>query len=62
MMDIVITLVFSIVMLLFMLYPGIKITDFLYKKISLSKKYYNLIVFFTVILLSLLLGIFLKFF
>jgi len=60
-MDIVITLVYSIVMLLFMIYPSIKITDILYEKFNFSKKYYNITMVFLTIFFSLFVGIFLKF-
>ncbi len=60
MIDIVVTLVFSIVMLLFMAFPAIKIVEFLETKISLSQKSKNLLIITITILLSLAIGLFLK--
>ncbi|MGD9639511.1 MAG: hypothetical protein AB7U85_10750 [Alphaproteobacteria bacterium] len=61
MIDFVLTLVFSIVMLLFMVFPAMKITEWLNKKFSLSKTWYNGLTFLFTVLLSLLVGIFLRF-
>ncbi len=60
MIDIVVTLVFSIVMLLFMAYPAIKIVEFLETKINLSQKRKNILIITITILLSLAIGLFLK--
>ena len=60
MIDIVVTLVFSIVMLLFMAFPAIKIVEFLETKISLSQKSKNLLIIIITIILSLAIGLFLK--
>ncbi len=55
-------LVFSVVLLFFMAYPAIKITEFLKEKINFSKRVENIILIFNIILLSLIVGGFLKFF
>jgi hypothetical protein len=60
--DIVITLVFSIVMLLFMAYPAIKIVEYIDVKRPLSQKNKNILVVVTTILLSLIVGIFLRYY
>jgi len=60
--DIVVFLVFSIVMLLFMAYPAIKITEVLEKKFEIIKKAKNFIILLITIILSLIVGAFLKFF
>jgi len=58
--DIVVTLVFSIVMLLFMAFPAIKIVEFLETKINLTQKRKNLLIIVITIILSLAIGLFLK--
>jgi len=58
--DIVITLVFSIVMLMFMAYPAIKIVEFIESKKELSQNTKNSLTVIFTILLSLLIGLFLK--
>jgi len=60
-MDIVITLVFSIVMLVFMAFPAMKIVEWIERKIDVPGKWHNILLIGMVILLSLLVGIFLKF-
>jgi hypothetical protein len=60
--DIIITLVFSIVMLIFMVYPAMKVTDMIYKKFSLDKRLYNLLTLLLTVSFSLLIGLFLKYF
>jgi len=61
MINIVLTLVFSIVMLVFMAFPAMKIVDFIETKISVSEKVHNVLLVCMTILLSLLVGLFLKF-
>ena len=61
MIDTVITLVFSIVMLLFMAFPAIKIVEFLEPKFNLSEKIKNILIIVITIILSLLVGLFLKY-
>jgi len=60
-LDIILTLVFSIVMLFFMIFPAMKITAWIDDKKKIPKKWYNPIMFFITIALSLLIGVFLKF-
>jgi len=61
MLNIVLTLVFSIVMLVFMAFPAMKIVDFIETKTILSEKMRNILLISVTILLSLLIGLFLKF-
>ena len=61
MLDIVLTLVFSMVMLVFMSYPAMKIVDFIETKMTVSKKMHTILLIGTTIFLSLLIGLFLKF-
>ena len=61
-MDIVLTLVFSIVMLLFMVYPAMKIVEWLEERIAIPPRWHNALTFTIVILLSLLIGVFLRYF
>jgi len=61
MMDIVITLVFSVVMLIFMAFPAMKIVDFIETKVTVSEKLHNALLIGITILLSLSIGLFLKF-
>ena len=60
-MNIVLTLVFSVVMLIFMIYPAMKIVEWIEQKVSIDKKWHNPMLFATVLFLSLVIGIFLKF-
>jgi len=60
--DIVVTLVFSIVMLLFMAYPAIKIVEFIAPKFALSQRVKNILIIIVTILLSLVVGLFLRYF
>jgi len=61
MIDIVLTLVFSVVMLVFMAFPAMKIVGFIETKITLSETMHNVLLVATTIFLSLLIGLFLKF-
>jgi len=60
-MDIVITLVFSIVMLIFMIYPAMVTTRFIINQDIISSKYENFSTVFFTLLYSLVIGIFLKY-
>lgn len=60
-MDLAITLTFSIVMLVFMVYPAMKIVDWIRSKTQLSEKSYDILQISTTVFLSLLIGLFLKF-
>ncbi len=61
MINLVLTLVFSIVMLVFMAFPAMKIVEWIERKIDVPKRWHNVLLIGMVILLSLLVGIFLKF-
>jgi hypothetical protein len=61
MMDIVITLVFSIVMLVFMPFPAMKIVEWVERRVDIPPKWHNPLLIGTVILLSVLVGLFLRF-
>ncbi len=62
MKDILFVSVFSVVLLFFSIYPAIKIVEFFDKSNRLSSFYYNLLTIIITILLSLLGGLFLRFF
>lgn len=55
-MEIVMTLVFSSVMLVFMIYPSMKIVEFLETKMEVSDKMYNILTVVLTIVLSLIVG------
>jgi hypothetical protein len=61
MINIVLTLVFSVVMLVFMIFPAMKITQYLETKIQLSPTAHTVMLLFWVIFLSLCIGVFLRF-
>ncbi len=61
MLNIVLTLVFSIVMLVFMAFPAMKIVEWLESRHITSEKWHNPLQIIVTILLSLLVGIFLRF-
>ena len=61
MQEIVLTLVFSIVMLVFMAFPAMKIVEGIEKITPLSIKLHNILLILITILLSLAVGLFLKF-
>jgi hypothetical protein len=61
-MDIVLTLVFSIVMLLFMAFPAIKIVEWIERRMTIPERWRNVLTFAIVIFLSLLIGVFLRYF
>jgi len=58
---IVITLVYSVVMLMFMAFPAMKIVEFIDSKSTLSQKSQNVLVVVITIVLSLAIGLFLNF-
>lgn len=60
-MDVVITLVFSIVMLVFMAFPAMKIVEWIEAHIDVPEKWHNVLLIGMVIFLSLLVGIFLRY-
>jgi len=61
MIDIVLTLVFSIVMLVFMAFPAMKIVDLIETKVKTGETMHNVLLIGITILLSLLVGLFLRF-
>jgi len=60
-MDLVLTLVFSVVMLLFMSVPAMKATNILQEKWGLPAKWHTPTVLVLTALFSLLIGLFLRF-
>ncbi len=61
MIDIVLTLVFSVVMLLFMVFPAMKIVEWLENQMTIRSTWHNPLLFFVTLMLSLLIGLFLRF-
>ncbi len=61
MIDVILTLTFSIVMLFFMIYPAMKITEWLDGKFGIPEKYYKVVMLVITVMLSLGIGLFLKF-
>ncbi len=61
MQHIVITLVFSIVMLFFMLYPSMVIVEFISKYMNISEKVEKILLIAITITLSIAIGIFLNY-
>ena len=60
-MDIVLTLTFSIVLLFFMIFPAMKITEWIDSKFVLPQKLYTPIMLLIVLFLSIAIGLFLKY-
>jgi hypothetical protein len=60
-MDIVLTLVFSVVMLLFMSVPAMKITTMMEERWQLPERWHMPMVLGLTVLFSLLIGLFLRF-
>jgi len=60
-LDIILTLVFSLVMIMFMAFPAMKIVEWVDSKVDIPKKWYNPLLIGTTIFLSLLIGLFLRF-
>lgn len=61
MLNIVLTLVFSVVMLVFMAFPAMKIVQGIEKFQPLSDKWRNILVVLITIILSLFIGLFLRY-
>jgi uncharacterized protein involved in cysteine biosynthesis len=61
MLDLVLTLVFSIVMLVFMAFPAMKIVEWIETKRALTDTWHNILQIVITIFLSLLVGLFLRF-
>lgn len=55
-MNTVLILVFSIVLLVFMIYPAMKIVEFLETKIEINERKYNFLTVALTIILSLIVG------
>ena len=60
MIQVAITLIFSVVMLMFMAFPAIKIVEFINSKKELSQKAQNILIIAITVILSLAIGIFLN--
>lgn len=60
MIDIVLTLVFTAPLLIIMIYPAMKITEFLDKKMTISDKVYDKLTIAITIILALIGGIIFK--
>jgi len=61
MLDVILTLVFSVVMLVFMIFPAMKIVEGVHAMIPMSQKRRDVAVVVVTIFLSLLVGLFLKY-
>ena len=61
-MNLVLTLTFSVVMLLFMVFPAMKIVEWIENRWTIPERWHNPLLFFWVIILSLAIGVFLRFF
>ena len=61
MLNLILTLVFSVVMLVFMAFPAMKIVEWLKSKTSFSEKTYSILQILFTMMLSLMIGLFLKF-
>jgi len=59
--DIVLTLVFSIVMLVFVAFPSMKIIEWIEDKFDVPAKWHNPLLLSMTILLALMIGLFLQF-
>jgi hypothetical protein len=55
-MEFIMPLVFSSVLLVFMIYPAIKIVEFLERKISITDKMYNILTVVITIILAIIVG------
>lgn len=55
-MEIIMTLVFTSVLLVFMIYPAIKIVEFLEMKMTITDKMYNILTVVITIVLALIVG------
>jgi len=60
-MDLVLTLVFSSVMLLFMSVPAMKVSDLIVRRYPAMQRWHTLLVLFWTLLFSLLIGLYLRF-
>ena len=55
-MNLIMTLVFSSVLLVFMIYPAIRIVEFFETKMTITDKMYNVLTVVITIVLSLIIG------
>ena len=62
MIEIVLIAAFSVVMLVFMIYPAMRIVEFLETKMEISEKMYNVLTVVLTIVLSLIIGLGLYYF
>ena len=60
-MNFVLTLTFSIVMLFFMIFPAMKITEWIDARYPIPERYYKPVMLTIVVVLSLCIGIFLRY-
>ena len=61
MQDIIFTLIYSVVMLVIMIYPAMKIVEYADSKFDISESLYNKLTVITTIVLAILCGAFLRF-
>lgn len=59
--DLVLTLVFSVVMLLFMSYPAMRLSEWIEERMGLEPKWHKLLVISLTVIFSLLIGLYLRF-
>ncbi len=60
-LDIILTLVFSSVMIVFMIFPAMKTTEWIESKITINEKWHNPMMLGFILLFSLSIGVFLRF-
>jgi len=60
-LDIVLTLVFSVVMLVIMIFPAMKITEWIESKLDIPDRWHNPLMLSLTVILSLAIGVFLRF-
>jgi hypothetical protein len=60
-LDIVLTLVFSVVMLVIMIFPAMKITEWIESKLDIPDRWHNPLMISLTVILSLAIGVFLRF-
>jgi len=61
MLNIILTLVFSVVMLIFMIFPAMKIVEWVESKTVIPEKWHNPFLLLTTVFLSLCIGVFIQF-
>ena len=60
MMDIILSFVFALPLLIIMIYPAMKITEYLESKMEISEQLYNRLTVIITIILSIIFGILFK--